>query len=377
LLQQIDLNSKNARWGGVSMLNGGVGAVTPQAAVVAAPTVAGGAITAGTYFGALGTAFTAASTQGYINGSVTDASVTANGIQYEVSITVGNQVFQGTTTGGAASLILLTSTTDNGNVIALTSTTTFVGVAAATVQSDLQTQLGIGTGLNAVFSSLNTTAGGMAGVAFTAGAGTTAGGWGLTYTVNGTQGTFKISNGLEQYTASVTAGASLTQNVTFNNGVSLALTAFNGSASVAQNIYNVASGTAITQTFQYGELAADTLSVSFSGAGIAALGIAGTSIATQSGAAIASNLIKLAQDSLGNQIATLGGAASQLKFMTDTLRVNIENTQAALSTFTDADIASSMQNLQTFNGLGQIAQSVFTKALNDQSNLVQMVQSVR
>lgn len=375
LLSQVNLNADNARWGGTSLLNGGAGAVTPQAAAVAAPTVVGGSAAAGTYFAALGTAFTAASTQGYVNGVATDASVTMNGAMYEISITVGGQTFKGASAGGAASLLLLQSTTDSGNVIALT-TTAALGAAAA-VQADLQTQLGITTGNAAVFSSVNTTAGGMANVTFTAGSGTTAGAWALSYTVNGGQGTFKITNGLEQYTATITPGAALTESVTFNNGVSLALAGFNGAASVAQNIYSVAAGTSITQSFQFAEKSTDVLSVTFNGATTTALKLNGLNVLTKAAAALAGDAITLAQQQLNTQIGAIGGAAIQFNFMTDTLRINIENTQAAMSTFVDTDIPSAMQDLQTFKSLAQVAQTTFTQALSNQSNMVQMIQSMR
>ena len=375
LLNQINLNADNARWGGASLLNGGSGAVTPQAAAVAAPTVVGGAAGAGTYFAALGTAFTAASTQGYINGAATEASVKMNGAMYEVSITVGGQSFKGTTTGGAASLLLLQSTTDSGNIIALTTTGAFAGAAA--VQTDLETQLGITTGNAGVFSSINTTAGGMAGVTLTAGAGTKAGAWALSYTVNAGQGTFKITNGLEQYTATVVPGGALTESVTFNNGATLALAAFNGAASVAQNIYSVAAGTSVTQSFQFAEKASDVLSVTFNGATTSALGLTGLNVLTKENAALAGAAISLAQQQLNTQIGAIGGAAIQFNFMTDTLRINIENTQAAMSTFVDTDIPSAMQDLQTFKSLAQVAQSTFTQALGNQSNMVQMIQSMR
>ncbi len=375
LLTQINLNADNARWGGASLLNGGAGAVTPQAAAVAAPTVVGGAAGAGTYFGALGAAFTAASTQGYINGVATEASGKMNGAMYEVSITVGGQAFKGTTTGGAASLLLLQSTTDSGNIIALTTTGAFAGAAA--VQTDLETQLGITTGNAGSFSSISTTAGGMAGVTLTAGAGTKAGAWALSYTVNGGQGTFKITNGLEQYTTSVVPGGALTESVTFNNGATLALAAFNGAASVAQNIYSVAAGTSVTQSFQFAEKASDVLSVTFNGATTAALGLTGLNVLTKENAVLAGAAITLAQQQLNTQIGAIGGAAIQFNFMTDTLRINIENTQAAMSTFVDTDIPSAMQDLQTFKSLAQVAQSTFTQALSNQSNMVQMIQSMR
>ncbi|WP_032112603.1 flagellin [Candidatus Paracaedibacter symbiosus] len=378
LLNQIDNNANNARWAGISLFSGGGGTVTAGAAVVAAPgTVAGGSGAVGTYFGQINTAGIAGS-QGMITGVASDATVTANGALFDISITVGNQTFKGTTAGAAAGTVILTSATDSGNSISLPIAAAF-GTAAAT-QTDLQTVLGIPAGLNAVFSSANTTAGGMAGVtSVTAGAGTTAGAWALSYTVAGGNGSFKITNGTEVYTSTATATGNIPgSTVTFTNGMTLNLAAgFASGASIAQEIYDVSAGTSITQSFQYAEKSTDVLQVTFTGANVAALQLSGQNILNSAAATLASNAIDAAAQTLGSQIGTLGGQASEFKFMTDTLRINIENSSAAKSTFTDADIAQSMEDLQTYNGLGQISQTVFTKALNDQSNLVQMVQGVR
>lgn len=146
----------------------------------------------------------------------------------------------------------------------------------------------------------------------------------------------------------------------------------------------------LVQTIQYAERSTDTLTVTFNPADVTALGfgtatvtagvVAVTStsdITSKANAATASALIDTAISTINTQIGELGGKASEFKFMTDTLRINIQNSTAARSTFTDADISQSMQDLQTYSGLGQIAQTVFTKALNDHSSMVQMVQSVR
>lgn len=375
LLKQVDLNAINARWGGASLFTGGAGAVTNPATQAASAMVGGGASAPTAYTSTYFTGFVANHSQGMINGTATEATVQANGALFNVSVKIGDQTFTGVTDGQTTSAnVVLTSTSNSANTVSFSIKANF-GTAAAT-QSDFQQFLGIGNGANATFSSVNTAAG-IAGVTMTAGAGTTSGNWALSYNVAGAVGTFSLSNGVENYTATVTAGNPISQNVTFNNGVNLALNAFNGSANIAQSIYNVAQGTSITQNFQYAEKSTDTLSVTFSGANVAALGLSNLDILTTSGAAIASAAIDIAQQQIGSQIGALGGKASEFKFMSDTLRINIQNTMAAKATFTDADIAQSMQDLQTFSGLGQIAQSVFTKALNDQSNMVQMVQSVR
>lgn len=377
LIKQIDLNADNARWSGASLFNGGAGAVSNPGIQAAAAMTSGGASAPTAYTSTYFTAFVPTSSNGFIDGTATEATVTKTGGIYNMSVKIGDQTFVGVTDGQAASTnVILTSTTNSANVVSFSIAANF-GTASAT-QTDFQKFLGIGIGSNASFLSVNTAAG-MPNVTFSASAGTAPGNWALSYGINtsGTVGTFSLTNGIENYTTTVTPGASMSQTVTFNNGVGLSLAAFNGTAAVAQHIYTVGQGTSITQSFQYAEKATDILSVTFKGANVSALGLTGMDILSSANAAKASVAIDKAQQQVGSQIAELGGKASEFKFMADTLRINIQNSSAAKSTFTDADIAQSMQDLQTYNGLGQIAQSVFTKALNDQSNLVQMVQSVR
>lgn len=381
LLTQIDLNATNARWGGISLFDGGAGDVTAKLAQAAAD-MSGGISEATvttpptiTFFAADGSAFNAGSSQGFIDGAATEAKVTKDGNLYQVSIKVGEQTFSGTTDGLAASgKMILTSTTNASNAIAFNIAADFTNAAAA--QTQLNYMLGIGLGANATFSSASTDLTGITVANITAGAATTPGTWALSY--DNSTGIFNLTNGIEKYTAQVssTTAPALTETVTFSNGMTINLNAFTP-ANIPQALIEVAEGTSITQSFQYAEKSTDTLSVTFSGANLQSLGLVGLDIKTSANAAKASSAIDIAQQNLGAQIGQLGGKASEFKFMVDTLRINIQNTQAAKSTFTDADIAQSMQDLQTYSGLGQIAQSVFTKALNDQANLVQMVQSVR
>lgn len=373
LRNQLDKNAVNARWGEVSLFTGGAGAAT-AAADVAAPAVAGGVAAAGTIFATIDTA-AIANSQGMITGTVTDASITANGNVFDISIKVGDQTFKGTTTGAGAIDIILTSTTDSGNIIRFASGADPFG-DAATAEAELRAVLGLGTGQNAVFTSASADASTTV-TSFSAGSGTTAGAWALTYTPSGTNGTFKVTNGTEVYTKEI-AQADAPGVVTFNNGVVLGLDAtFDFTTALGQAVYNVAEGSSIVQTFQYAEKSTDILSVTFSGATVAALGLSGSNVLTKEDAADASAKIDVAIQTLNAQIGRLGGNASQFKFMSDTLRINIENSSAAKATFTDADIAAAMQDLQTYNGLGQIAQTVFTKSLNDQAGMAQMVQAVR
>lgn len=375
LLSQITLNAQGARWGGVSLFAGGAGSATANGSV----TEAANGLTA--VSNAFAGTMNGTNSQGMIDGVATAATVTANGGLYNVSVTVGNQTFTAQAIPPAAGGILtLVSTSDASNIIALDYDASAVSAItnAATFQTSLRSLLGIGsaTTARASFASGSASA---SNITLSAGSGTEAGTWALTYTgaAAGGTGTFKVTNGATSYTATVTTAASMTQTVTFGNGISLALSTFDGTANVSQATYNVAAGTGVNLSFQYGEKSTDVLTVSFGGATASALGLTGTNVLTPAGATTASSLIDSALQLVGTQIANLGGNRSQLNFMANTLSISIQNQQAARSSFIDANIAESMSNLQQFRGLGQVAGTVFTQALNDASNLTSLVQSLR
>jgi len=382
LLNQVDRNASSARWGGNSLFTGGAGATAPSGAVTM--TQSG--------FTAQANAFAAtlnASARGFINGNATAATVAAEGSLYNVSVTVGNQVFQNIVNAPVISgTLALVSTSNVNNVIVLDYDGTAVtGITnAATFQSTLRGLLGVNatSGGSATFHSLSTNAAVSTNGSMTVagGSGTTAGTWALSYTgaAAGGTGMFSISNGAENYnqTVSNTSTNAMAQTMTFSNGLSVTLTnAFDGTANVAQETYVVAAGTAVTQNFQYAEKSTDVLSVTFNGAGSNSLGLAGATVTTSANAALASSLLDGALNTVETAIAQLGGKASQLSFMSDTLMISIQNQTAARGAFVDANIADSMLSLQRFKGLGAMAGSVFTQALNAQANMTQMVQNIQ
>jgi flagellin len=380
LINQVDLNATNARWGGTSLFTGSGSTATGQA-TAAAQSATGLTAVANAFANTLD-----AATQGFITGTATAATVTANGGLYNVSVTIGSQTFSNTvaapTAGGVLTLI---STTDPNSSIAFDYAGSVAAITnATTFQTSLQSLLGLTSGsARASFASLATTNNGMANVTFNPGAGTTAGSWALSYTYNSsnTTGTFRLSNGISVYTANISnPGATLgsQQTVSFGNGTTLTLSSsFAGQTNHAQEMYTVTAGTTLTQQFQYGELASDVLQVTFSSASASALGVNALDVSTTANAQAASNAIDNAMQVVSNQIAVLGGKSSQLNFMMDTLKINIQNKTAARSTFVDANISDSMMALQRFKTLYQVASSVFTNSLNDQSMIAQMVQQVR
>lgn len=369
LLAQVDVNASSARWGGIALFTGGGGTAT------AAATVASAGVTGVT---ADADGFTAAIVgQGMITGVATDATVVQNGSLFDVSVTIGSQTFKATVPAPTNSgTLTLVSTTDSGNAVtfnygATAGTNTTTGTL---LETELRAFLGVDTATKGVFTSAGTA---LSNLTMTAGSGTAAGSWALSYTVAGNDGVFKLTRGDQSYTATETAAASMTGTVSFDNGVVLALNSFVGNASVAQGIYNVTAGTSITQSFQYGDKSSDMLSVTFSGATTSALGLSGLNVITAGNASAANTQIDLAMQTIGSFIGQLGGKASQLGFIGDTLKISTQNQSAARSTFIDADIAEAMSESQKFRGLAQVAGSVFTQSLSDASNLAQMVGNVR
>lgn len=379
LVNQVDVNATNARWGGASLFTGGAGAATHSGAVSEAAT----GLTA--VANAFTSAMNATNTQGNIDGFANNATVVANGALYDVMVDLGDgKIFKGTVAAPVAgALLTLTSVGDPSSSISFTYDSAVGAISnAATFQSSLRTLLGIGAGATrASFVSLSTNNAAVTGgsLALNSGSGTAAGKWALSSSYDSASGnvTFRVSSGKEYFTATVAAAASMTTTVSFSNGINLTLNAFDGTANLAQETWTVAEGTSISQSFQYGEKATDMLDVTFAGATASALGLSGINILTMGQAQTASLLIDGAQDQVGSMIAELGGKAAQLGFMADTLKISIQNQTAARSTFIDANIAESMLTLQRFKGLAGVASSVFTQALNEQSNLTSMVQQLR
>lgn len=380
LLNQINLNATTARLGQVSLFTGGAGTVTGAGTAIAAETMTGGGtITANTFDST--TPFKAASSQGFITGVARDFTVTQNGSQYVYTLQVGEQVFKGTTgtTLATAQDIMLTSVTDAANVITFTTDTADVtGLSSATaIQTAGRAMLGLDSGQNAVFTSTtNVTATAYAGATITAGAGVAAGAYNLTYTVVGTTGTFTLSNGLNSYSTETAnaASASMTENIVFTNGLTVSLAAFNGSASVAQTMFTVAQGSTINLSFQVAEKVNDTVTMTFSGATVSALGLSGISVNSRENAAIAATKIAAAQTLIQSQNATLGGKKSQLDFQADNLKVAIINNSAMKSSFVDTNMTEALMDSTKYKALTEMASTVFTQALGEPSRIARMVQ---
>jgi flagellin len=379
LLMQLDNNAIiNSRWAGVSILGGGPGSIINSGAQVLAanPTQVA---PANTIINTINTSLTG----GLISGVASSVHVTQAGFMgaasniYDISLQVGNQTFTGSTTPLAGVPITLQSLTDPGNVIVLNYSSSVAGIVdATTFQNSLSTVFGLSVGVNTSFTSYS--AGNIPGtMTVSPGAGTSPGLYALSYYYDApnTTGTFKISYGSNYWTVTENSpAASITNNIFFSNGMSIALNAFNGQANLAQTTFTVSGGGSQNYQFQVGEKSSDVVAISFTGATAAALGIAGTNVLSVQSAGLAESMLNGAMDTINNYIAQVAGVNAQLDMIQNSLVISIQNQTAAMSTFVDADVAGSMMDLQSYKGLKQISGTVFAQSLQDASQIAQLIQ---
>lgn len=163
---------------------------------------------------------------GFISGSVSAASVVADGNKFKISVTVGNQTFKNTvdapTNNGSLELI---SATDSENKLVLQyGTTVNTGMStAATFNAGLRSFLGLQNGTApAAFKADSAATGGSSGIdGIVAGPAVSAGKYSLSYKANadGVSGVMKLSDGVNISYADVSASGK--QTVSFDNGISI------------------------------------------------------------------------------------------------------------------------------------------------------------
>jgi len=385
LIGQIDNNASiNARWGQTSLLTGGAGTYNSITANQVISVSNPGTAPTNTISGIL-----TAQSQGLISGSPVGATVTdlgdtykgnTAGATYLVSVQIGNQTFQGTTSPVASANFSLTSTSDPTSVLVMNYSSSIAGVtSAATFQNAINQYLGITTAnpLAVTPSSGNTMITAVIQGNPTIGSAMTPGTYAVSYVYDSgsTTGTFRLTNGQQTWTQNVTSQPT---NVTFTNGFSMPIqnSWVYTAANVPQYVFTVSANPSSAQSysFQIGNKATDLVTATFSGAGSVALGLSGTSLTSSSNAASATTAINNAISQASTMIASVGGTYTQLNVIGNNLQSSIQNLAAAKSTFTDTDVAQTMMQLQTSKGLQQIAGTVFTQALQNSSQLAQMVQ---
>gem|GEM_PF-6351906 len=372
LANQLNLTAQTTRWGNTQLFNGSAASAVTNLGVVSE------SISVNAVANAFTNAYNATYTQGVIDGTVTDATVTANGNMFDITVKIGDKTFANTvaapTAGGVLTLI---NTKDGTSSVAFnyhaTDVTGFAGTAAS-FQTNLRSHLGVGTGSKSVATSASAAM--LTNVTVTAGSAASSGSYAVTYTKSGTTGTFRISDGVNVYTgtANVAASASMTDTVTVGN-FSLALAAFDGSATIAtQSGFSVSNTSTLSMSGQVDSESGDTLSVTFTSANVTSLGLSGKSITSKANAVAAQAALKTAAASISNSIAQLGGKRSQLDFQVENLKISQANNAAAKSTYTDTNIAEASERLMKFKALSGIATSVFSQAIQDTQRLSQLVE---
>ena len=372
LLTQIGNLAQFSRWGNTQLFNGSAASVTNAGAVTQAFTV--NAVT-----NAFTGTFNTANTQGAIDGIISAATVTANGALYDVKVTYEDgKVFAATVAAPtAAGVLILTNTKDANSTLALnyhaTDVSGFDGTAA-TFQTNLQGQLGIGSGTRSVGTAASIAM--YTGATVSAGTSARAGTYVMTYTVSSGVGTFRISDGQKVQTATVTAAASMSQYVNVGD-YTLTLNTFNGSASLGATKFTVTGATTLSMGGQIEETSSDVISITFRSATASSLGISGTNVLTKSSAAQADSLLKAAASSVQSMIAELGGKRSQLDFQIDNLKISQQNQAAAKSTYTDANIAEATDRLAKYKALSGMSSAVFSQAIQEAAKLQELVERIR
>ena len=375
LLQQLDSNATRARWNGTSLLLGSGGAVTPVGTVAANGTniVDGNnIITAGVV---------GASTKGFVNGTAASVSVSANSTitaNLDISLVIqdpsGNQqTFKALNVAPAnGALLTLISTSDPSNAITFTLGTAAAAVSAANMQAALNTSFGLNPGgAPASFSSVSTalTAAVVGGV--TAGSGTAAGTYALSY---GGGNSIKLSTENSSLTATVNGSGA--QNVTFSNGVTVALGAnFAVGTPIAQSMFTVGNSTSSSITFQLDLLSTDVQTVQFSAATVAALNLTGLKVTDQASANAATNALSNALQTLNTSYTQLGAAQKRLEATVTNLTTTIQNNEAARSVYGDADIALALTEFVKENTMQQVSFTAISQAIDMQRDLASFVRN--
>jgi len=122
-------------------------------------------------------------------------------------------------------------------------------------------------------------------------------------------------------------------------------------------------------TFQVGQSAGQTISVTITAMGTTGLGISGLSVSTASGASSAIDTIDTALDTINNQRATIGAGVNQLTYSADNLTNISANVTASRSGIMDTDYAIASTQLAKSQIVQQAATAMLAQA-NQQSQSV-------
>jgi flagellin len=180
----------------------------------------------------------------------------------------------------------------------------------------------------------------------------------------GYQNIMDIVQTLKQKATQAADGAlSASQRSAINDQVSALLSEVD--QIVSQTTFNdqgLIDGTFSATSFQTGEQASETLSVSLQGANSANLSISTVSVASQASASAAMTSLDAAIDTLASRIQDIGEFKSRLMSKESTLSVAITNTEAVRSNIEDADFAKEQMEVMKMQILQQTAMTSLSQA---------------
>ncbi len=428
LRTQITNTAEQTRFAGVALLTGGGGAYLqagPVAAAVATSTSNISDLTDGdaglrttgasanNFFDA--TSDDAAINSGFVHGNVSNINVTRNGSALQVSMQIGNQIFNGridSANATAGSTLTLVSTANPANSVQFTVTTNVTNLttentrrlleenfrtllSGATFTSVNPDATAVDNGFTGIGSPIGPTVNGIQ-VPIAAGSGTKPGTYAFEYVSTGDEsvadavgyattgddrrgtGFFRLTNGAEEWTVDVndlqitgTEGSAGAYGVvTFGNGLQVyvsmddtAGTSFDRGASSAQFYrFDVGEGGGVSLNFQIAEQSSDQVTISFTAATSTALGLEGLGVVDAEDATVTSARIDAAINTVNTATANIGAIMSRFEFIQSTISTTVENVSAARGTFKDVDMAAEMTDFTRAQTLMQASVAMLSQA---------------
>jgi flagellin len=144
-------------------------------------------------------------------------------------------------------------------------------------------------------------------------------------------------------------------------------TTFNGTA-----LLDGSSAYSTGVKFMVGTTSADTLTVTLSGSGSAALGIDSTSLSTDPSAAM--DALTTAITTVSGYRAQVGAQLSAMSFQSDVINTSLQNLTSAKSAITDADIAQTQARFSTDQTLTSAAVSALANANQMNQQILKLLQ---
>ena len=222
--------------------------------------------------------------------------------------------------------------------------------------------------------------------------GTAAGQYQIEYATAATGGTFTITTQEGTYSGTINEEAVTGTNGALSRATTVNLDGGTGSApgsfTIALNtafdatsavtaVTNSFTGTSeLSLTFKIGTgtETEDSLSFTLDAINTDSLGLAGTSLDTETNAAAGLEAINDAIDTLNEFRSDVGAAQNRLDFAFSNLSVSVENAEAARSTLVDLDLAQEMTSFSSKQVLLQAGVAMLAQANQMPQNLLRLLQ---